>query len=149
MPMFRGMPQRRRGGAGAGRGDNPHNTDFSQMDQAISNWNPSAEMAAMPSKPAAPANASPASGRGRYLLQGGGYIRTTPTEGSTTRHDVTVYNDSHVPQYSVKDAEFGHNAETGEAKFYGGTDTSSNRVMGHTWTGKTMGGNVHQDDSPY
>lgn len=145
MPIFRGMRQTRRGGAGAGRGDNPH-TDL--IAKAVSEWNPSAELADAMAK-RTPEQPAPSSGRQRFQLQGGGYIRTTPTQGSTTRHDVTVYNDSHVPQYSVKDASFGHNPETGEAKFFGGTDTGSGRVMGHTWTGKTIGGNLHQDDVPF
>jgi hypothetical protein len=133
MPSFRGMRQSRRGGSGS----------YQDMYGGGQQSRPA-------QSPAQPANAPTPSGRGHYKLEGGGYIRTTPTEGyEGRRHDVTVYGDDHKPQYQVGSAEFGHDSKTNQAKFFGGKDLGSGQRMGHTWSGKTMGGNLHQDDSPY
>lgn len=86
------------------------------------------------------------SGRGRYLLKGGGYVRTTPTAGKEGRHDVTTYSDDHKPQYSVSDASFHHDEETGTASFFGGVDYSSGQRMAHKWEKPTWSGNLHRDD---
>ena len=103
-------------------------------------------MASMRANKSSAQPAGSGSGRGRYQLDGGGYVRTSPSEGSEgRRHDVTVYSDDHKPQYSVSGASFGHDPETNQAKFFGGKDKGSGEVMKHTWTGKTMGGNIHQD----
>jgi hypothetical protein len=91
------------------------------------------------------------SGRGMYKIHGddgGGYLRTTPTEGSDDRHDVTYYSDDHKPQYSVSGARFHHDPEKNEASFGSGKDTGSGEFMKHVWRGKTFGGNTHQDDTP-
>jgi hypothetical protein len=89
------------------------------------------------------------SGRGRYQIhgkEGGGYIRTTPTEGrGGRRHDVTYYSDDHKPQYVVSDASFNHDEETGKVSFFGGVDSSSGQRMGHVWEKQGFGGNTHQD----
>jgi len=90
--------------------------------------------------------ASAPSGRGRYLLKGGGYIRTTPTAGKEGRHDVTTYSDDHKPQYSVSDASFHHDEEAGTASFFGGVDYSSGQRMSHKWEKPTWSGNLHRDD---
>jgi hypothetical protein len=89
------------------------------------------------------------SGRGMYKIHGndgGGYVRTTPTEGREgRRHDVTYYSDDHKPQYSVSDARFHHDEETGTVKFGEGIDSSSNERMKHIWSKKSFGGNTHQE----
>ena len=125
MPIFRGQRQNHRSGA-------------SQFQQ------PQAP------QPQAPQPSTPApSGRGMYKIhgkEGGGYVRTTPTEGREgRRHDVTYYSDDHKPQYSVSDASFNHDEETGKVSFFGGLDSSSNTRMGHVWSKQSFGGNTHQD----
>lgn len=129
-----GIRSRMRGGSNAGRGDNAH-------------YQPKPQPQAQPQAQTQP-EAKP-SGRGRFMLEDGNYLRTTPSEGSPNRHDVTLYSGDHKPQYSVKGAVFGHDEKSGQAEFHSGTETSSGQPMKHTWTGKTMGGNVHQDGAPY
>jgi len=90
--------------------------------------------------------ASAPSGRGRYLLKGGGYVRTTPTAGKEGRHDVTTYSNDHKPQYSVSDASFHHDEKAGTASFFGGVDYSSGQRMSHKWEKPTWSGNLHRDD---
>jgi hypothetical protein len=130
MPIFRGNRVTRTNGSGAGRGDNAH-------------YQPPA-----PAQPAQESKPAP-SGRGMYQIhgkEGGGYVRTTPTEGREgRRHDVTYYSDDHKPQYSVSDASFNHDEKTGKVSFHGGIDSSSNTRMGHVWSKQSFGGNTHQD----
>jgi hypothetical protein len=147
MPLFRGQRVNRNNGSGAGRGDNTH-PQPAQPQPEFDEWGTATSAYKGGSSQSAPA--APASGRQRFSLEGGGYIRTTPNAASEgRRHDVTVYSDDHKPQYSVSDASFGHDAETGTAKFFGGKESSSGDRMSHTWTGKTNSGNLHQDDLPF
>lgn len=129
MPSFRGMRQTRRGGSAGSYAD--------------------VYGGGQPAKPAQSAPAPTPSGRGRYQLHGGGYLRTTPTEGHAYRQDVTVYGNDDKPQYRVGGAEFHFDEKKNEASFGGGTDLSSGKKMPSVWKGQTLGGNTHRDDQPY
>ena len=130
--------------AGDGSPAQPANTDADDWANEAAGLRPSSGTKA-PQSNAGSAQPTP-SGRGRYLLKGGGYVRTTPTAGKEGRHDVTTYSDDHKPQYSVSDASFHHDEETGTASFFGGVDYSSGQRMTHKWEKPTWSGNLHRDD---
>lgn len=74
--------------------------------------------------------------------EGGGIIRTKPSEGAEGFHDVYVFDSKSKPSISVKNARFEYDDEAGEARISGGTAPGfGSKPINRTI--KTASGNVY------
>lgn len=121
MAIFGGRRVTQRGGAGAGRGDNPHN-----IEKAVADWNPDADRAKLsPVKKAE----EPNSGRMRFDISGkhgGGHLMVSPNEKGG--HDISRWSPGFKNlEYHTKGAQFSHkpgegNDWSGELMWHGGSN---------------------------
>ena len=112
MALFRGQRQTRRGGAGAGRGDNPHATD--------SGWGPSLGAGSPTPVPAMPAERKWTGEHTIHTIEGGGGRQIMASKFSDGTYNVSHMSDRGELLAESTGAQFHHDPSTGTVQWGGG-----------------------------